>query len=398
MPIYLTRDEAKKFIFIKQGLLGKHKFLGKQGIMDYINQAGCIQYDPIDICGKNSELVLQSRIKGFTKNMLYDLLYKDRVLIDFFDKNLAIMNVGDWIYFKRIREGYSEGRSFDEVNKVKEYIFGKLNEKEFLCSKDLELNEKADWYWSSTRLSRVALENLYFRGELIIHHKKGTNKYYSLAKNYLPSEILNHEEPFINDLDHKKWRVLRRIKAVGMLWNRPSDAWLNIWNLKAEDRHQIFNELLAENCISEVVVEGIKDSLYIETKDVEIINDIKNNTKFQKRIEFIAPLDGMLWDRNLIEKLFDFYYRWEIYTPESKRKYGYYVLPIIYGTEFIGRIEMVCKREEKILVIKNIWFEEGKALVAKDVNLFKEALERFKNFNEMKTIIDESDLLNKLTI
>lgn len=71
---------------LRHGLIGGYKFAGKQGIIDFLDVAGCIQYDPIDICGKNPELVLQSRVKGFEKDMLYSLLYEDRALIDYFDK------------------------------------------------------------------------------------------------------------------------------------------------------------------------------------------------------------------------------------------------------------------------------------------------------------------------
>lgn len=70
----LTKQQAEQFILAKQGLLGKYRFSGKDGAYDYIRQAGCIQYDPIDVCGKNAELTLQSRIRGFRKKMLNELL------------------------------------------------------------------------------------------------------------------------------------------------------------------------------------------------------------------------------------------------------------------------------------------------------------------------------------
>ena len=82
--------QARQFILLKQGLLGRYRFAGKQGALEYIRQAGCIQFDPVDICGKNAELTLQSRVKGFTKSMLDTLLYKDRALIDYPDKQLSI--------------------------------------------------------------------------------------------------------------------------------------------------------------------------------------------------------------------------------------------------------------------------------------------------------------------
>ena len=94
----LSNKQARQFILLKQGLIDNYKFSSKQGVIDFIKQAGCIQFDPIDICGKNAELVLQSRVKGFKKIMLYDLLYENRKLVDYFDKNLSIISIDDWKY------------------------------------------------------------------------------------------------------------------------------------------------------------------------------------------------------------------------------------------------------------------------------------------------------------
>ena len=96
MVLTITKTQAKQFILIKQGLLGKHRFAGKEGAYQYVRSAGCIQYDPVDVCGKNAELTLQSRVKGFRKQMLSELLYKDRRLIDYCDKELAIWARDCW--------------------------------------------------------------------------------------------------------------------------------------------------------------------------------------------------------------------------------------------------------------------------------------------------------------
>ena len=88
--IVLTKPQARMFILSKQGLLGSRRFSGKDGAYAYVRQAGCIQYDPVDVCGKNAELTLQARVKGFRKSMLAELLYKDRLLVDYADKELSI--------------------------------------------------------------------------------------------------------------------------------------------------------------------------------------------------------------------------------------------------------------------------------------------------------------------
>jgi len=385
--INLTKKQARIFMLSKHGLIGEYKFAGKQGILDFVLQAGCIQYDPIDVCGKNSELVLQSRVKGFNKQMLYSLLYEDRKLIDYFDKNLSIMRTEDWPYFWRYREAYrTGGRSHDEVKAVSEEIKNIIREKGPVSSADIGFDEKVHWYWSNTKLSRAALETMYFCGDLVIHHKKGTVKYYDLAEKYIDAELLNLK-PQTDELEHQKWRVLRRIGAVGLLWNKPSDAWLNINGLNASARNEIFKQLLAEDKILEISVAGVKDALYCLKSDQELLESILEEPELKARCELIAPLDNILWDRRLIKTLFDFDYKWEIYTTKSQRKYGYYVLLLLYGDRFIGRVEPVRNSKEGVLEVKNIWYEDDFAPAEEAEKEIGKCLERFADFNECKNVI-----------
>jgi uncharacterized protein YcaQ len=345
--------------------------------------AGCIQYDPVDVCGKNSELVLQSRVKGFTKEMLYSLLYRERKLIDYFDKNLAIIKTGDWIYFNRTREYFANhSRSRAEVGMVSEQIRKIIIENGAVQSQDLGIEGKVNWYWSDANLSRVALETMYFRGELVIHHKKGTIKYYDLAANHISQDILCAPEPFPSDIEHLAWHILRRISAVGLLWNKPSGAWLGIGDLKAVERSEVFERLLERGEIAPVCVEGTKDRLYCLTAEIPLLEEAMVLSNTPRRCEFIAPLDNLMWDRKLIKALFDFDYKWEIYIPQAKRKYGHYTLPVLYGDEFVGRVETVCDRKRQELLLKNFWAEDGFRRSRAFDRAFEKKLEAFAKFNE----------------
>lgn len=380
--VYITSEQARKFILAKHGLIGGYKFSGKNGVLDFVKQAGCIQFDPVDVCGKNAELVLQSRVKGFNKEMLYELLYTDRRLVDYFDKNLAIISIDDWPCFSRIRNEYKERiRSKEDIDGISDTIKEIISRRGAVCSKELDFNETVSWYWSDTRLSRAALETMYFRGDLIIHHKKGTIKYYDLVEKYIPNDILNAEDPFADEKSYLKWRVLRRIGAVGLLWNKASDAWLNMRGMDSGKRIVIFNALINEGRIIPATVDGIKESLYFLPEDKNLLDGIVTGMDYKPRCELIAPLDNLLWDRKLIKALFEFDYKWEIYTPESERKYGHYVIPLLYGDKFIGRVQAVCDRKAKELTIKNIWYEDGvKVTKTIDTNIRKR-FEKFAEFN-----------------
>ncbi len=386
----LTNEQARNFILLKHGLLGGYKFVGKQGVCDFIRQAGCIQFDPIDVCGKNAELTLQSRVSGFTKQMLYQLLYDDRKLIDYFDKNLAIFCAEDWKYFSRIREYHkNHGRNHEKVDDLAVEVKQIIRQKGYACSRDIQLNETVDWYWSPTTLSRAVLETLYFRGELIVHHKERTIKHYTLPEDYLGTEILNAEDPNETQDDFLKWQVSRRIGSVGALWNKPSDAWLGIGGLKSESRNKCFHALLQEKKILELNVEGFNTPLYCLSEDEPVLEKAITESTFNERIELIAPLDNFMWDRKLIRQLFDFEYTWEIYTPEAKRKYGYYVLPVLVGNRFAGRVEAVANKKDKTLIIWNFWpekgFKGGKGFQKK----MDQRLLKFAQFNQCDKVIVE---------
>ena len=381
--IQISKLEARKFLLKKHHLYGKKMLKGKEDILAFIRQVGCLQYDPIDVCGKNAELVLQSRIKNFSKNDLYDMLYQDRTLVDYFDKNLAIFPIEDWPYFSRERAMYSErGKSKAEIDKVCEEIIDTIKCDGPKTSSELEYEHKVDWYWGHTKLSRAALELLYFKGELGIHSKKGTIKRYDLMSNLYPESIVAAPDPLPELFDHLCWRVKRRIGAVGMLWNRPSDAWLNIRELKAAERKAVFDALEQKGEIVPVLVEEVKEPFYILKGDLELLQAVLNNQEKSERVEFMAPLDNLLWDRKLVGALFDFNYKWEIYTPESQRAFGYYVLPILYRSELVGRIEMVCQRKERTLTVKNVWYEEGFKPTVGFQKRLEKSLDAFMVFNE----------------
>lgn len=106
--IKLTNEQARRFMLLRHGLIGKYRYEGKSGALEFIRSAGAIQFDPVDVCGKNAELTLQSRVKGFTKKTLSDLLYKDRALVDYPDKNISIIPTEDWPYFERFRRAARE--------------------------------------------------------------------------------------------------------------------------------------------------------------------------------------------------------------------------------------------------------------------------------------------------
>ena len=387
----LTIPQARQFLLLKHGLIGPHKFQGKEGALAFIRQTGCIQFDPVDLCGQNAQIMLQARVKGATKATLAELLYTDRQLIDYPDKNLSIMPVTDWPYFQRYRNAAEKGgKRFEGLAELEAQAIEHIRENGPVNSDELPMEGGIRWHssihWSgsgnsSTKAGRAVLEQLYSTGRLVIHHKKGTRKYYDLAENHIPKEILSAPDPYPDEFDHQKWRVLRRIGAVGLLWNRPSDAWLYIQNLSTPRRGEVFNALQNEGKIVPIQVEGINHVLFCRAEDMPLIEAVQQGQSPSPRCELISPLDCFIWDRKLIKALFNFEYSWEIYTPAVKRKYGPYVLPLVYGEGFAGRVEAIRDSKNKTLIVKNIWYEDGVKPTKKLQAAVDKCLTRFMEFN-----------------
>lgn len=387
MMMQIPKEQAKRFMLSKHGLLGSRRFAGKDGIMEYVKQVGGVQYDPVDVCGKSHELALVARVSKFTRAMLFELLYEDRKLLDFYDKNMCIVQLEDWPCLAYVRRYYGHhGRSKEEIDAIIPQLLQTIHERGHATSQELEMKERVDWYWSETSLSRAALETLYYRGDLVIHHKKGTIKSYALTSDCLPSSITQAKEPFATEQERYTWQVERRIGAVGMLANGASDAWLGINGMKAAERAKAFADLLTGGRIVPVQVDGLKKELYVKAEDISLLKACAKPSAKARRVRLLPPLDCMLWDRKLIEALFGFSYKWEIYTPDVQRKYAKYVLPVLYGERFAGRIELDNDRRNKVLHLHRFWPEADFRMIAGFEKQLMAELEVLRLFHEASEV------------
>jgi len=357
----LTNREARRFILSHQRLWPPQQLEGKQGILEHIRRLGCIQFDPLNIVGNNPQLVLQARVSDFRPTMLQELLYGDRKLVDGFDKMMSVYSVEDWPYFRRRREAIrrSPGKSPDAVISIVPQVRRAIEERGPLSSADLDFHEKVEWSWGPTRLARAALESMYHWGELVVHHKVHTRKVYDLASRHIAEELLSAPDPNETEEQYADWRVLRRIGAVGLLWGKAGEGWLGMPRIKSKERRASLARLVADGKALEVSVDGMGHPLYMRSEDRETLEKTLHSDEQPPRAVVVAPLDNLLWDRRFVEELFDFHYRWEVYKPVAERRYGYYVLPILYGDRFVARFEPGRDKETGALMVKNWWWEVG---------------------------------------
>lgn len=378
----LTKEQARIFILAHQQLLPPRHLQTKEEIMDFVARVGCIQYDPLDQVGSNPNLVLQSRVKDYQPDMLAELLYKDRKLVDGWDKNAAIYSVEDWPYFHRYRTRMIRryGHELSVLHEILPKVIEAIQTRGPLSSIDLDYDAKVDWFWAPAKASRAAMETLFSWGDLVVFKRIGTRRVYDLSYRHIPDGLLNMPDPHQTDEEYFQWHVKRRIDSLGLLWNRGSDAWLAISGLKGPQRAEAITALEMNQEITRVVVEGINYPVYVSKEQLPLLEQVKSGLDYMPRAAFIAPLDNLLWDRKLIKDLFGFEYTWEVYKPAALRKYGYYVLPVLYGDKFVARFEPKLNKKTKTLEILDWWWEPGVKVTSKMKIALAQCMRDFKEY------------------
>ncbi|MBD3208471.1 MAG: hypothetical protein GF370_03385 [Candidatus Nealsonbacteria bacterium] len=384
MVLEYSKESAKKFLLSHQLLFPPRKIEGKRGIQKVFQHLRALQYDPQNPCGRNIDILLQARVKYIHPNDYYYWLYNKRRGIEVYDKELSVVPIED-IAFCRGRFPPSRRRklnSFLVKNKSRLGKLIKLIRKEGpLCSSDIKENQKVDIFWESANWSRVALDSLWRAGKLVISHRENGRKYYDLPSKVYGSKLSSLQK----DKDGlKKETVLRRIQAVGMLpISGTGSGWKGVGTGK--EITPLLSGLIRAGELVEVKVKGTEKHYIAKKKSIELLSKLKNKDP-APQMSFLPPLDNLLWDREMIEEIFGFSYTWGAYKPKKDREYGHYVLPILFGSDFIGRIELRLDKEKNVLEIIGFWIEKGKSWDKKTKNAFFNYLDDFMKYLQAEKI------------
>jgi len=388
-----SKEEARRFLIRYHHLDGIQPLLGMDGVMEYVKKVGCIQFDPLNIVGRNADLVLQSRISDYKPNMLEQLLYEKRSLIDGWDKVMSIYPTEDWSYFHLVREQRGKEaistlqyRNSTEALNYVDVVIKALADNGAMQPKQIGSGFAGSGTWGRRNIYSATLDYLFHVGKVGVSKKINVNKIYDLIENLLPAHILEHPVPFETEHDFFKWYVYRRIGSIGMLWNRSGGGWLGTLMPDKKTRQHILDELVDDGSLIAIEVEDITDRFYARNNDISIFEALMESK--HKNMKFIAPLDNLIWDRDMITKLFGFEYTWEVYVPVVKRKYGYYVLPVLYGDRFIARFEP--EKSTTHMCMKNWWWENGVDVSEELIDSVMRAMERFSVFLGKKQGVHES--------
>jgi uncharacterized protein len=385
----ISADHARRFL-VTRHLLAPPRSLPAQpeSVLTAVERMGLLQFDPLEVPGaRNHDLVLHARVAGYRREWCEQWLYgPDRRLIELYNKSLNLLPMHELPHYRISWQRYAasaeENGLLTQQAGVAKAILKRLKTDGPLSTAAFsEHGHAVDWWWAPTRASRAVMEALFVTGRIGISRRDGNRRYYDLIERLVPAELLKRKEPEEEAMTH---RLLSRYRATGMTMPAAGTQSEVMYSAgPTADRVRRTAKLVDDGVLLPVEIEGLKAVRYILAAEEPILDTTTEPGSLAPGVSFLGPLDPLIWDRKgILRGLFEFDYLWEVYVPEAKRRWGYYVLPILFGDRFVGRIEPRRDRKAKTLAIIGIWFEpwfepmESPGFLA----AFAEALEAYRNF------------------
>jgi len=246
-----------------------------------------------------------------------------------------------------------------------------------MMPKDFEFQQRREEWkgsWFGPSVTKQTLRALWHSGLIMTTGRKGAQHIYDLAERVVPEHLRNL--PLLEEWDAKRELALERYRAMGIV--RPA-APPEIWSYQIlyYDKKELIAELVEREKIVPVDVEGVKAHATHE------FLSLLDQSPLDPRVVFIAPLDQFMWDRKMTAHVFSFDYVWEIYTPLAKRRWGYYVLPVLFGDRLVARVEFWCR--SGVLEVRQWHAEEGDLGIA-FWNAFETAVREFMQYCSAMTV------------
>lgn len=397
-PRDLSAAVARRFLVLRHLLAPSRSLPAEpESVLRVMDRLGSFQFDPLEVAGRNHDLLLLARIAGYRREWTDHWLYEDRRLYETYNKSLNIVPVADLPFHRWVWDHMAHRHAeavFKEHALLVEELVERMRERGSLLPRDVGPREAIDWYWRPTNQVRAVLEALAEVGTIGIARREGNLRVYDLAERLFPAELLAARPP---EEEQQQHRLLSRYRAHGLLGASGNQELWTGGTGHAPDRARRRAALLGDGRLLPVMVEGFKGERFIVAEDIPYVEQAEREIGSgpagaaasapggatpagagpagagpggatsagagpggaEPSVAFLAPLDPLCWDRDLLRRLFGFDYVWEVYVPAPKRRWGYYVLPILYGDRLVGRIEPRIERRAKTLRVIGLWWESG---------------------------------------
>jgi uncharacterized protein len=383
-----SAEAARRFL-VARHLLAPARSLegGRDAVLEVFRRFGSIQFDPIDVAGRTHDLMLHARVAGYDAAWC-DELYERREIFEAYNKGLSFVLASEFSWFRAPLRARAP-RVIEENPEAAERVLERVRAEGPLSSLDFERERgnTIDWFGMPTNTVRALLEAYTLTGVLGLARRNGKRRYYDLLERLLPVELLRHDVPLRKQLRHK---LHSRYRAHGLLGiGGGGDIFGGLGPAKPDPRWPghpgrtaLREELVENGDLVPVEIEGVRGKRFILREEVGLL---EAPPEPPPSVAFLPPFDPLVWDRALLGSLFEFDYVWDLFHPPAKRRYGWYVLPILFRDRFVGRIEPRIDRTAGRVQVLGLWWEDGFEPKRADgfVDAMREALDAYLRFAEV---------------
>ena len=367
----IDQDTARRFILGKQGLWPGRRWRGTDGAAAAMRAIEYLQLDPLQIIARSQDIMLHSRVLDDTPGLWEEVTYGQRQFFDWGGWLAArpMDELPHWrVVMRRERDGAAGdsriarmGREHAEAVAEMRAI---LRERGTVTNRDFAMKHRTrtDSY-RGRKDSALALYYLWRTGEVMTHHRERFERVYALAEAVAPAHLLYESDEATVD----RFLIKKEISFDGLSRVRRTADGYHGRGEPDRPAKTLLGQLLAEGEVIEVKVEGWKAPHLALGSDAGLLAELSAgrvpaewrplDADAAGEVVFLSPLDPVS-ARGRAKVLFGFDYVWEVYKPVDKRKYGYYVLPVLWGERLVARFDSKLDRTTNMLVILGLWLED----------------------------------------
>ena len=386
----LSLNEARRLALAGQRLDSSDAtFDGKETIAQTIETLGYVQIDTISVVAHAHHNALWVRHPKYRPQMLHELQAEDRRIYEYWGHAASYLPMGDFRFTLPQKERHRQPPTskwaverMDRCGHMLEPVLQRIRAEGPLRSQDFEPppgTQRGTWWdWKP---AKIALELLFWRGELMISERRGFQRVYDLTERVLPEDV---DTRMPTDEELGQFLVQRALLAHGFA---PASEIRD--HLRAADKRVIdaaLTDMIESGKVVPVQVEGIDEVSYFAlTTSIDRIDRPASDPE----VSLLSPFDNAIIQRKRLEQLYDFHYTLECYVPEPKRIYGYFVFSILWGDRLVGRFDPKADRKERVLYVRRLLFEPWFDISDDFMAAFAGKLKAFAAFNECDRVVVE---------
>jgi uncharacterized protein YcaQ len=357
MSVYqFSKDQARTMLLRSQGFGRPGAVNSRATVESCIQQMGVLQIDTIHVIARSPYLVLWSRLGEFDPSLLEELHAAGR-LFEYWSHEACFIPIEHYPLYRRMmieaRKHKGRFQWLQENQVAATAMLEHVTSKGPTRSSDFDRTDGVKGNWWNWKAEKIALDYLHTSGELMIARREKFHRIYDLRERVLPNWS-DREAP-----DYETAVSQMVLMSVGCLGVAKAEWCADYFRLPNRDVLLHLKKLEASGTITAAKIEGLDGDAYFASHHLDLANRVISGEETFAHSTLLSPFDPIVWDRKRALQLFDFDYRIECYVPAPKRKFGYFVLPILVGNRIVGRLDAKAHRVERIFEVKSLHLEKG---------------------------------------